>query len=53
MTDDDPNESYEMVPIDPGPHGPPEGWWNVKRNGLPDRVRWLNAGGCRARTVSR
>ena len=37
MTDDDPNESYEVVPIEPGPHGPPEGWWTVKRNGL--RVR--------------
>jgi hypothetical protein len=37
VTDDDPNESYEVVPIEPGPHGPPEGWWNVKRNGLPVR----------------
>ena len=35
MTDDDPNEAYEVVPIEPGPHGPPEGWWTVKRNGLP------------------
>ena len=32
MTDDDPNESYEVVPIEPGPHGSPEGWWAVKRN---------------------
>jgi hypothetical protein len=37
VTDDDPNESYEVVPIEPGPHGPPEGWWTVKRNGLPVR----------------
>jgi hypothetical protein len=37
MTDDDPNEAYEVVPIEPGPHGPPEGWWTVKRNGLPVR----------------
>lgn len=26
MTDDDPNEAYEVVPIEPGPHG---------RNGTP------------------
>jgi hypothetical protein len=32
---DDPNEAYEAVPIEPGPHAPPEGWWTVKRNGLP------------------
>jgi len=37
VTDDDPNESYEVVPIEPGPHGPPEGWWTVKRNGPPVR----------------
>jgi hypothetical protein len=37
VTDDDPNESYEVVPIEPGPHGPREGWWTVKRNGLPVR----------------
>jgi hypothetical protein len=35
MTDDDPNEAYEVVPIEQGPHGPPKGWWTVKRNGLP------------------
>jgi hypothetical protein len=29
------NEAYEVVPIEPGPHGPPKGWWTVKRNGLP------------------
>jgi hypothetical protein len=34
---DDPNEAYEVVPIEPGPHGPPRGWWTVKRNGLPVR----------------
>ena len=33
MTDDDPNESYEVA-IEPGPHGPPEGWWTVKPNDL-------------------
>jgi hypothetical protein len=37
MTDDDPNEAYEVVPIEPGPHGPPKGWWTVKRNGHPVR----------------
>ena len=37
MTDDDPNEAYEVVPIGPGPHGLPKGWWTVKRNGLPVR----------------
>jgi hypothetical protein len=35
MTDDDPNEAYEVAPIEPGrPHGPPAGWWTVKRNGI-------------------
>jgi hypothetical protein len=34
MTDDDPNEAYEVVPIEPGPKGPPKGWWTVKRNGI-------------------
>jgi len=29
---DDPNEAYEVMPIEPGPHGPPVGWWTVKRN---------------------
>src|SRR6476646_7866247 len=37
MTDDDPNEAYGVVPIEPGPHGPPKGWWTVKRNGHPVR----------------
>jgi len=37
MTDDDPNEAYEVMPIEPGPHGPPKSWWTVKRNGLPVR----------------
>ena len=31
---DDPNEAYEVVPIEPWPRGPPEGWWTVKRNGI-------------------
>jgi hypothetical protein len=35
VTDDDPNEAYEVVPIELGPHGPPKGWWTVKRNGTP------------------
>jgi hypothetical protein len=26
-----------LVPIEPGPHGPPKGWWTVKRNGIPVR----------------
>jgi hypothetical protein len=25
------------VPREPGPHGPPVGWWTVKKNGLPAR----------------
>src|SRR6267378_5544298 len=37
MTNDDPNEAYEVVPVEPEPHGPPKGWWTVKRNGLPVR----------------
>jgi len=39
MNDNDPNEAYEVVPIEPEPrgHGPPKGWWTVKRNGLPVR----------------
>jgi hypothetical protein len=37
MTDDDPNEAYDVVPIEPGPKGPPKGWWTVKRNGIPVR----------------
>ena len=34
MTDDDPNEAYVVVPTEPGPNGPPKGWWPVKRNGI-------------------
>jgi hypothetical protein len=34
MTDDDPNEAYVVVPTEPGPNGPPKGWWTVKRNGI-------------------
>jgi hypothetical protein len=35
MSDDDPNEAYVVVPLRPGAHGPPRGWWTVKRNGIP------------------
>jgi hypothetical protein len=34
---DDPNEAYQVVSREPGAHGPPEGWWTVKRNGVPLR----------------
>jgi hypothetical protein len=34
---DDPNEAYEVRPIETGPHGLPSSWWTVKRNGLPVR----------------
>jgi hypothetical protein len=34
MTDDDPNEAYEVVPAEPGAKGPPHTWWTVKRNGI-------------------
>src|SRR5258708_19781181 len=34
---DDPNEAYEVMPIEAGTHGLPSGWWTVKRNGLPVR----------------
>ena len=35
MTDDDPNEAYEVVLIESGAaHGPPAGWWTVKQNGI-------------------
>jgi hypothetical protein len=37
MNQDDPNEAYEVVPIEPGPHGPPKDWWTVKRNDTPVR----------------
>jgi hypothetical protein len=37
MTDDDPSEAYEGVPIEPGPHRPPRTWWTVERDGLPVR----------------
>src|ERR1019366_566097 len=30
-------QAYEMVPIEPGPHGPPHTWWTVKRKGIPVR----------------
>ena len=31
----DPNEAYEVVPMKPGPHGPPPGWWTATCNGIP------------------
>jgi hypothetical protein len=34
VSDDDPNEAYQVVPIEPGPNGPPK---TVKRNGIPVR----------------
>jgi hypothetical protein len=37
MTDDDSNDAYEVVPVEPGPHGPPHTWWTVKRKGMPVR----------------
>lgn len=37
MTDDDPNEAYEVVPMKQEPHGPPADWWTVTKNGIPDR----------------
>lgn len=36
MNNDDPNEAYEVVPIDPAVQRP-GGWWAVKRNGMPVR----------------
>jgi hypothetical protein len=35
--EDDPNEAYEVVPVEPGPHGPPHIRWTVKRKGVPVR----------------
>jgi hypothetical protein len=34
MTDDDPNEAYEVVPIVQPGRGPPDSWWTVTRNGI-------------------
>ena len=31
MTDDDPNEAYEVVPMKQEPHGPPADWWTVTK----------------------
>ena len=31
MKDDDPNEAYQVVPVEPGAKGPPHTWWTVKR----------------------
>jgi hypothetical protein len=30
MINEDPNEAYEVVPNEPGPRGPPKGWWTVR-----------------------
>jgi hypothetical protein len=27
----------QVVPREPGPKGPPKGWWTVKRHGIPVR----------------
>ena len=35
MSDDDPNQGYEVMLIELRPHGPPEDWWTVMRNGMP------------------
>jgi hypothetical protein len=37
MINEDPNEAYEVVPNEPGPRGPPKGWWTVRRKGVPVR----------------
>ena len=37
MSDDDPNEAYQVGPIEPGRNGPPKGWWTVTRNSIPVR----------------
>ena len=36
MTDPDPNEAYEIIPMPDHPRGP-HGWWTVKCNGIEDR----------------
>ena len=33
MTADDPNQGYEVVPIQPGQPGP-QGWWTVRYHGI-------------------
>jgi hypothetical protein len=31
----DRNEAYDVVPMEPSPHGPPPTWWTVTCNGIP------------------
>jgi hypothetical protein len=33
IPDHDPNEAYEIIPMDEHPRG--RGWWTVTRNGIP------------------
>jgi hypothetical protein len=33
--DHDPNEAYEIIPMDEHPRGPRGGWWTVTCNGIP------------------
>lgn len=35
--DDDPNEAYEVVPMERTHPRDPHGWWSVLRNGIPVR----------------
>jgi hypothetical protein len=35
IADHDPNEAYEIIPMDEHPRGPRGGWWTVTCNGVP------------------
>jgi hypothetical protein len=35
VPDNNPNEAYEVVPMEQEPHGPPADWWTVTCNGVP------------------
>jgi hypothetical protein len=37
MSDADPNEAYEVIPMPDHPRGPRGGWWTVTCNGVPVR----------------
>lgn len=37
ITENDPNEAYEVVPMPVHPHGPRGGWWSVTCSGIPVR----------------